>query len=242
MNDCNEQNDDEITFGSKVSKSTLVSEGGISGTKPRHTATPSRHRNAHLKQSHSNKRSFNISQETQLDQRRSKRQRYSPLAFWRNEKVVYARRQSTRMLSILHCIEFPVIVDVVKRLDEDVSSSKPKSRPLKDRKQKLKSSSALESSGYSPKVKASCTVFNYDTKLEEEKELALSSHHVQPHLSDGKAFDLQTLFGEAGIMSSGVIHFAPQGVKPNKNSGKHALVYVLFLYRRSTLLMASSRL
>lgn len=124
----------------------------------------------------------------------------------------------------LHCVEFPVIVDVVKRPDEAISSSKPRSRS--HRKQKPRSS-ALESSGYSPKVRAVCTVFNYDTKLEEEKELALSSHHVQARLSDGRAFDLQTLFGEAGIMSSGVIHFAPQGSKPNKNSGKHALVCAL---------------
>ena len=84
--------------------------------------------------------------------------------------------------------------------------------------------------GYMHKVEAKCPVLDFETKLEKEVVLAYSPDHFIADFGDGAAFTLNTSFGEAGTMSCGFIHLKKEGYKPNKNSGKHALVFSEYVF------------
>lgn len=91
--------------------------------------------------------------------RRSNRKRFSPLAFWRNERVVYGRRNSSRMHPniVSHLlVGMPVIVDVVK---------KPSSEDNQQRKKKRKRTSAIVKK---PKLDAFGVVKDFESKQEIE--------------------------------------------------------------------------
>lgn len=113
-----------------------------------------------------------------------------------------------------------MIVDVVKNQEFTV----PK-RPRKKNKRRAVVDREIFEAGYKYKVEAKCPVLDFETKLEKEVVLAYSPEHFSPEFSDEAAFNLNTSFGEAGTMSCGFIHIKKAGCKPNKNSGKHALVF-----------------
>lgn len=96
--------------------------------------------------------------------------------------------------------------------------------------------------GYKYKVEAKCPVLDFETKAEKEVILACSPEHFAPNFEDKSTFDLHTAFGEAGTMSCGFIHVKKGGCKPNKNSGKHALVPSLpDISRHFTLFLGNSK-
>lgn len=103
--------------------------------------------------------------------RRSKRSKIPPLAYWRNEKVIYGRRQSSRM---------PVIVDVLRK---DATDSPTRRRPISrtngnDGRRTTRAPAAtaatdtqsdLKKAGYRPRVNVTASVMDYDTHQEVER-------------------------------------------------------------------------
>ena len=95
-------------------------------------------------------------------EKKSARKRIAPLAFWRNERVVYGRRQSSRM---------PVIVDVV-RTDEAAQQTtatmnqarRKRGRPRKDAVQR-----DLKGAGFKAEVAVMAKVMDYDTHRETDR-------------------------------------------------------------------------
>jgi hypothetical protein len=158
--------------------------------------------------------------------RASKRQRMAPLAFWRNEKVVYGRRQSSRM---------PVIVDVLRANEESSPTKQIKRKSSRSAAQKVTTS--LKDAGYRARVSATAKVMDYDTHRETERctpslcnvddsfiVLALGPDQVQTKTVKGEDFAIQTVFTEGTFLSSGILEFPPGSSKPTRNSSKHALV------------------
>ena len=99
------------------------------------------------------------------DVRKSKRAKMPPLAYWKNEKVIYGRRQSTRM---------PVIVDILRR---DQDEEKQKTSLIKRRsKSKVRqsshhNSSSLKEAGFRPGINVSAAVMDYDEHCERERRI-----------------------------------------------------------------------
>lgn len=101
--------------------------------------------------------------------RRSKRSKIPPLAYWRNEKVIYGRRQSSRM---------PVIVDVLRK---DAADSPTRRQPIGranggDGRRATRAPAAvagtqadLKKAGYRPHVNVTASVMDYDTHQEVER-------------------------------------------------------------------------
>lgn len=165
--------------------------------------------------------------------RRSKRQKIAPLAFWRNEKVIYGRRQSARM---------PVIVDVLRK-DAAQSPTKQPARHQSSRQKKKRAIEAegkLREVGFRPKVSVEAAVIDYDThELTQRRTplallfiddtcwllvLALGSDQVKAKTVNGEDFAIQTIFTEGTFLSSGILEFPPKSSKPSRNSSKHVLV------------------
>ena len=104
--------------------------------------------------------------------RRSKRQRIAPLAFWRNEKVVYGRRQSAKM---------PVIVDVLRT---DAEKSPTKQAPVRHSRRTASARSrrgtkgdpsgserALKAAGFREGVSVEAKVMDYDSHEQVERRI-----------------------------------------------------------------------
>jgi hypothetical protein len=91
--------------------------------------------------------------------RKSKRQKIPPLAYWKNEKVVYGRRQSSRL---------PVIVDVV-RADGEESPIKKSSRTRSRTTSRRQMVEKLQNAGFKAKVSVTAKVMDYDNHRETER-------------------------------------------------------------------------
>lgn len=89
--------------------------------------------------------------------RRSKRKKIAPLAYWKNDRVVYGRRQSSRM---------PVIVDVLRKEEADQIAGR-NGRPRS--KNKRQTAERLRAVGFKAKVAVTGTVMDYDTRNETER-------------------------------------------------------------------------
>lgn len=111
------------------------------------------------------------------EKRKSHRKRFAPLAFWKNEKVVYGRRDSTSTPQISDLLGMPVIVDVLKKNERDDDQSKKKRRRQR-RKAAIREAQERQRDA-KRKVNVLGVVRDYETKGEIEartySELTLQS-------------------------------------------------------------------
>lgn len=114
-----------------------------------------------------------------------------------------------------------MIVDVVKKIEEDGQDKAKRKWRKKTKKEQ-------------PKLDAVGIIKDYESKTEVETrtrhcelltlELALSHSLVQGEPVPNADFSIHTMFVEGGFMSAGVLLFPPDVSKPSRNSAKHSLV------------------
>ena len=154
--------------------------------------------------------------------RKSKRKRFQPLEFWKNEKVVYGRRQSSGTYIRLNLVGLPVIVDVIK-------APKTPLKPKKSRRKQNRANSkkSPEEIGYNQTgLEISGLVRNANNSEETEILLAISGEKIQGEDVPGADFRIHTVFVEETFMSAGMLTFPkPGSAKPSRNSSKHALAF-----------------
>jgi centromere protein C len=156
--------------------------------------------------------------------RKSSRKRLQPLEFWKNEKVVYGRRQSSGTY-LLNLVGLPVIVDVIKAPKTPLKQKKLK------RKQMIRTSSkkSPEEVGYTQTgLEISGLVRSANNIDESEVLLAISGEKIQGEDVPGADFRIHTIFVEDTFMSAGMLTFPkPGSTKPSRNSSKHALAFFI---------------
>lgn len=105
-----------------------------------------------------------ISTESGIAVRRSKRSRIAPLAFWKNEKVIYGRRLSTKM---------PVIVDVVRKQEEaemqKTAAGRKRKLPPNTKREGNKKGKSKKLIGAQSNLKVTCSVIDYETREKVER-------------------------------------------------------------------------
>ncbi|PJF16566.1 hypothetical protein PSACC_03615 [Paramicrosporidium saccamoebae] len=89
--------------------------------------------------------------------RKSKRQKIEPLKYWKNERVVYGRRLSSRV---------PVIVDVVRGGEDTPIKATTRGR---SRGRKRQTTEKLSTAGFKSKVSVEAKIMDYDSHRECEK-------------------------------------------------------------------------
>ena len=186
----------------------------------------------------------------QYNIRRSNRRRYKPLAFWKNERVIYGRRESCAKLSL------PAVLDIITY--PEIENSKVISRRLGTKKRRMARAITLPSS--SRKGLRKPKMFSLTHRLErlgfeEHKEvsgpvLAIDSDNQKQEISQSRFFYFHDIvlmishsnvesssslreddfmvaptFTKEGSFSSGSLILPPKfGKKPNSNSGPMSIV------------------
>lgn len=161
-----------------------------------------------------------VYQEDDDGTRKSKRARIAPLAFWKNEKAGYTRRDSG--ISLQHIIR---VFD-----DQGANRARPKHQS---------SSKAEGAVSVKPKYRAKqeyraeqppteIKVINYATKQEEYQKIAMTPEMVDANrtVSSGD-YSFQKVFSEGEFIASGVLELPHGSTKPSKNSHGSAMMFVV---------------
>ncbi|KAJ3321263.1 hypothetical protein HDV06_004488 [Boothiomyces sp. JEL0866] len=153
--------------------------------------------------------------------RKSKRTKVPPCAFWRNEKVIYGRRDSGIG---------PVVTSIqeVLRIPSD-DESIPVRRP------KVKNRIRVKKEYQEPEVEpepvpSEIEVMNYVTKQFEFQKIAVTPNMLETHKSIGSGdYRFQKVFSEGDFIASGVLEISKGAEKPNKNSHASAMIFVVLV-------------
>ncbi|PIL24353.1 hypothetical protein GSI_14106 [Ganoderma sinense ZZ0214-1] len=162
--------------------------------------------------------------------RRSKRRRYSPLAYWRLEKVVYGRPGSG-----------PCLVPSIREIHR-IPEVKPEPLGAKRRKGVARKKSSRNSAtaepeleqvlvydpeeGWDDETDPHCMVLEYGEDGQEvERRIAFTSKMVAPKPAAQGSFLFQKIFGEGDYLASGQLVIPPNSTKPTKSTKDNTFVF-----------------
>ncbi|KAG9085654.1 hypothetical protein FS749_004248 [Ceratobasidium sp. UAMH 11750] len=182
------------------------------------------------------KRDFNAA--TPPNVRRSQRERFSPLEWWRNEKFVYGRSPDPE--------EGPFLVPLIKGIERPPKPSPvPLSRKHRSRRTKTVvkvkkeeedgTSGWLDGDGVFGAPRAAedgmdeeteelGVVMDYATGKEVERRIAFPGARVEFTPTEGP-FHFQKIFGDSDFFAAGVMKIPVGGRKPNKPSKENTYVF-----------------
>ncbi|KAJ3310732.1 hypothetical protein HDV04_004688 [Boothiomyces sp. JEL0838] len=160
--------------------------------------------------------------------RKSKRTKVPPCAFWRNEKVIYGRRDSGRYLLIKGIGPVVTSIQEVLRIPSD-DESIPARRPKV--KNRIRVKKEYEEPEVEPEpVPSEIEVMNYVTKQFEFQKIAVTPNMLETHKSIGSGdYRFQKVFSEGDFIASGVLEISKGAEKPNKNSHASAMIFVVLV-------------
>ncbi|RDX46946.1 hypothetical protein OH76DRAFT_1442600 [Lentinus brumalis] len=159
--------------------------------------------------------------------RRSKRRRYSPLAWWRLEKVVYGRRENGQSLvpsikEIHRIAQMPAKPLGARRRRR--GQSRKKSRTVEPEAQQVLVYNPEE--GWDEKTDSRCLVREYgDEDKEVERRVAFTANMVQPKPAAQGAFYFQKIFGDGDFLAAGQLIIPPGSTKPTKGTKDNTFVF-----------------
>ncbi|KZO90505.1 hypothetical protein CALVIDRAFT_590752 [Calocera viscosa TUFC12733] len=188
--------------------------------------------------------------------RRNARVRYGPLEYWRNEKVVYGRRQSGVAV-------VPVIKQIIKVAPDPVRpvgtwhkrAYKRKSeehdevehRVVKRARSRSEESVQFEEKppemGWDKKTDPLGVVIEYITKGEVERRIAFTQSMIEPREAANARFKFQKIFGDGEFLAAGMLSVPVGETKPAKSSKDNSYVFYVIqgavkvqIYRTSFLI------
>ncbi|KAI8989830.1 Mif2/CENP-C like-domain-containing protein [Trametes punicea] len=158
--------------------------------------------------------------------RRSKRLRYSPLAWWRLEKVVYGRRESGTCLvpSIkeIHRIPQPQPEPLGARKRR--GASRKRSRTVDPEIQQVIVYDPEE--GWDDQTDPHCDVLEYGQDgMEVTRRVAFTAKMVAPKAAAQGAFYFQKIFGDGDFLAAGQLIIPPHSTKPTKGTKDNTFVF-----------------
>ncbi|KAI0748437.1 Mif2/CENP-C like-domain-containing protein [Daedaleopsis nitida] len=155
--------------------------------------------------------------------RRSKRRRYSPLAWWRLEKVVYGRRESGKSLvpSIKEIHRIPQVKPEPLGARKRKGQNRKKSRTVEPEAQQVLVYDPEE--GWDDETDPHCKVFQ-DGK-EVDRRIAFTAKMVTPKPASGGDFYFQKIFGEGEYIAAGQLFIPPGSMKPTKATKDNTYVF-----------------
>ena len=181
--------------------------------------------------------------------RRSRRHRISPLAFWRQERVVYGRPSDAGTK-----IFVPHIREIIRVPLEPVE---PLGKKRKRRGDRAKSESRAKSAapvvfnpeeGWDDDTNPMGNILDFVTQEEVEKReystpllgvhsnpasgIAFTSQMVKPKAAANNDWFFQKVFGDADFIAAGLLIIPPQGRKPSKGTEDNTYVFVPRSYIR----------
>ncbi|KAG6905770.1 hypothetical protein DXG01_000837 [Tephrocybe rancida] len=156
--------------------------------------------------------------------RKSSREHYKPLDWWRGEKLVYGRNQGGAGLVLVPPIK--EIVRIPKETPEPLAKRKrtrAKSKTVDDVHYKIIPVDNPEE-GWDDKTEPYCIVLDYDSREEVERRVAFVSKELMPDkTADGWKF--MKAFGDADFIAAGILEIPPGVKKPTKQTKDNTYIF-----------------
>ncbi|KAK6092867.1 mitotic fidelity of chromosome transmission- protein [Batrachochytrium dendrobatidis] len=141
--------------------------------------------------------------------RRSRRTKVQPVAYWKNERVIYGRRVSGFggvPTSVKEVIRIP---------SDDETIAHRRSRAEKIKKEETEA------------VPSEVSVFNYRTGQEELHNIVVTPGMIVPRTVGAGDYRFQKVFSEGDFLASGVLALPRGAKKPIRGSGDSAMIFLL---------------
>ncbi|KAH9852741.1 Mif2/CENP-C like-domain-containing protein [Lenzites betulinus] len=158
--------------------------------------------------------------------RRSKRMRYSPLDWWRLEKVVYGRRESGTSLvpSIKEIHRIPQIKPEPLGAKKRKGGHRKQSRTVEPEAQQVIAYDP--EGGWDDETDPYCNVLDYgEGGRESTRRIAFTSKMVAPKAAAQGAFFFQKIFGDGDFLAAGQLNIPPGSTKPTKSTKDNTFVF-----------------
>ncbi|KAF5365797.1 hypothetical protein D9615_010691 [Tricholomella constricta] len=160
--------------------------------------------------------------------RKSAREHYKPLEWWRGEKLVYGRSQRAGSGLVL----VPPIREIV-RIPKDEpeplgkrkrSRARSKSKVAEDVHYKVVPVENPEE-GWDDETKPHCVVMDYETEEQVQRRIAYTWKMLEPEQVDPNKWKYQRVFGDAGFIAAGVLVIPPGERKQTKRSKDNTYIF-----------------
>ncbi|KAI6045641.1 Mif2/CENP-C like-domain-containing protein [Pisolithus marmoratus] len=156
--------------------------------------------------------------------RRGRRHRYKPLEWWRQEKVVYGRRESglTLVPQIKEIIRIPK--EPSKPLGKAGKRGRAGSVRAKTRELRTPVPHNPEE-GWDEKTSADGVVLDFLTREPVKRRVIQTARMFEPRSAANSNWFFQKIFGEGDFIAAGEMRIPPRGEKPSKSSKDNAYVF-----------------
>ncbi|KAH7929654.1 hypothetical protein BV22DRAFT_1002305 [Leucogyrophana mollusca] len=152
--------------------------------------------------------------------RRGRRHRYKPLEYWRQEKVVYGRRESG--------------VTLVPQIKEIIRVPQEPPVPLGKHQRKRKRSAPPRSKskvvdnpeeGWDDETPTNGVVLDFLSGEEVKRRVAFTAKLVQPRPAGNNDWRFQKVFGDGTFVAAGQLKIPPKAMKPTKSTKDNTYVF-----------------
>ncbi|CAE6420456.1 unnamed protein product [Rhizoctonia solani] len=183
------------------------------------------------------KRDFSAS--TPPNVRRSQRERFSPLEWWRGEKFIYGRSpdpdEGPLLVPLIRAIERPPKPTTVALSKKGAKKGGRRVRVKKEEEVEegveifgseggVFGAPRTQEDGMDDETEELGIVIDYATGREVERRIAFPGARVDFNPSDGP-FSFQKIFGDSDFFAAGVMKIPVGGKKPNKPSKENTFVF-----------------
>ncbi|KAG6336925.1 hypothetical protein ID866_2163 [Astraeus odoratus] len=158
--------------------------------------------------------------------RRGRRHRYRPLEWWRQEKVVYGRRESglTLVPHIKEIVRIPKeppqpLGKVGKRKRGGSARAKSKTRQTET------PAPINPEEGWDDNTPSEGIVLDFLTQETVKRRVVQTAKMFQPKSAANSSWFFQKIFGEGDFIAAGEMLIPPDGKKPSKSSKDNAYVF-----------------
>lgn len=158
--------------------------------------------------------------------RRGRRHRYKPLEWWRQERVVYGRRESglTLVPQIKEIIRMPKEPPAI--LGKAGKRKRGGSMRAKSKMRETQTPAPLNpEEGWDDETPAEGIVLDFLTQEPVRRRVVQTAKMFEPKSAANSNWFFQKIFGEGDFIAAGEMVIPPEGKKPSKSSKDNAYVF-----------------
>ncbi|KAF8237718.1 hypothetical protein L208DRAFT_1375521 [Tricholoma matsutake] len=165
--------------------------------------------------------------------RKSTREHYKPLEWWRGEKLVYGRPRGHSSNSGLVLVP-PIreIIRIPKEEPEPLGSKRKRNGGRGRSKSKATEEVQVKmvpvdnpEEGWDDETDPYCTVLDYPTREEVRRRVAFPSGMLNPRPTANGDWSFEKVFGDGDFIAAGVLIIPPKGRKPSKVTKDNTYIF-----------------
>ncbi|KAI5479575.1 centromere protein C [Pseudohyphozyma bogoriensis] len=165
----------------------------------------------------SKKRARNDEDEDPDGVRRSSRQRVQPVEYWRNERVIYKRRQSG--------LGIDRVVHIEKIEPESLANRHKNRRRGASAAARVKSEIPEDEDGVDDMTDPDGIVWNFEGEAEAVRRIAFTAKMMDPKPTFRNKFAFQKIFSELDYLAGGILQIPAGCEKPSKNARDNSYMF-----------------